>query len=457
VKRAIAALLLLAFAGIGGALAYQAAVRERDYRALLVRGDTALRDAQTLGAIEAYSGAIALHPDSTVAHLRRGETYRQLGDFDAAARDFRIASDLDPTATRPLEALGDALYRRQWFKHSVDVYERRLRLDERSSEFSYKLALARYRDRNVEGARAALSQAIRLNDQLPDAYYLLGLCLREEGRSPEAVNAFERAVALSPGLVPAREELADVYGALGRRPDQLEQLQVLALLDRTRVERQVAVSLAQGRAGHGELAVLTLSSALERTSDRGRIYGALGRVWLEMADTRDDALSKALEALERVALTADASSEVMTLYGRALVKANKPEVAEQALRQATRRFPVEPGAFVVYADVAERQNHIDAARAALIDYDALVSDGTGFASRAARIGRLSLRLAEPSVAVAWFHRASTASPGDIGVLASLAEAQLSAGDRAAAQRTIASGLEKDPKNAALITLSQQER
>jgi tetratricopeptide (TPR) repeat protein len=457
VKRAVAALLLLALAGVGGAVAYQAANRERDYRALLRRGDGALRDGQTLGAIEAYSGAIALRPDSTLAHLRRGETYRQLSDFDAAARDFRTAADLDPSAARPLEALGDALYRRQWFKHSADIYEKRLRLDERSSEFSYKLALARYRDRDVEGALAALSQTIHINDQLPDAYYLLGLCLRERGRSREAVNAFERAVALSPGLVPAREELADAYGALGHRPDQLEQLQVLALLDRTRVERQVAVSLAQAHAGHGELAVLTLSSALERTSDQGRIYGALGRVWLDMADTRDDALSKALEALERVAFTPDASSEVMTLYGRALVKANKPEIAEQALRQATRRFPVELGAFVAYADVSERQNHIDAARAALIDYDALVSDETDLASRAARIGRLSLRLDEPSAAVAWFHRASAASPGDVGLLASLAEAQLRAGDRAAAQRTIASGLEKDPKNAALVTLSQQER
>jgi len=456
VKRSLAAFVLLALAGVGGGLAYQAANRERDYRALLGRGDAALRDGQTLGSIEAYSGAIALRPDSTLAHLRRGETYRQLSDFDAAARDFRAAADLDPSATRPLEALGDALYRRQWFKHSADIYEKRLRLDERSSEFSYKLALARYRDRNVEGAVAALSQTIHLNDQLPDAYYLLGLCLREKGRSPEAVNAFERAVALSPGLIPAREELADLYGALGRRPDQLEQLQVLALLDRPRVERQVAVSLAQARAGHGELAVLTLGSALERTSDQSRIYGALGRVWLEMADTRDDALSKALEALERVALMADASSEVLTLYGRALVKANKPEVAEQALRQATRRFPVEPGAFVAYADVAERQNHIDAARDSLIDYNALVSDEADFPSRAGRIGRLSLRLDEPSAAVAWLHRASAASPGDVGLLASLAEAQLRAGDRTAAQRTIAGGLEKDPKNAALLTLSQRE-
>jgi tetratricopeptide (TPR) repeat protein len=457
VKRALAALLLLALAGVGGALAYQAATRERDYRALLARGDAALRDAQTFGAIEAYSGAIALRPDSMLAHLRRGETYRQLGGVDAAARDFRTAADLDPSATRPLEALGDALYQRQWFRHSADMYEKRLRLDERSSEFSYKLALAHYRDRNIESALAALTQAIRQNDQLPDVYYLLGLCLREKGRSAEAVNAFERAVALSPGLVPAREELADAYGALGRGPDQLEQLQVLALLDRSRVERQVAVSLAQARAGHGELAVLTLGSALERTSDQSRIYSALGRVWLEMADARGDALSKALEALERVALTADASSEVMTLYGRALVKANKLEAAEQALQQATRRFPLDPDAFVAFADVAERQNDLDAARTALVDYDALVSDEADFSSRAARIGRLSLRLDEPSAAVTWFQRSAAARPGNVGLLASLADAQLQAGDRAAAQRTIASGLEKDPTNAALLALSHRER
>jgi tetratricopeptide (TPR) repeat protein len=457
VKRTLALLLVLALAGVGGALVYQAANRERDYRALLGRGDAALKDAQMLGAIEAYSGAIALRPDSMLAHLRRGETYRRLGDFDAAARDFRAAADLDPSATRPLEALGDALYQRQWFRHSADIYEKRLRLDERSSEFSYKLALARYRDRNVEGALAALTQAIHLKDQLPDAYYLLGLCLREKGRSAEAVDAFERAVALSPGLVPARDELVELYGALGRRPDQLEQLQVLALLDRTRVERQVAVSLAQARAGHGELAVLTLGSALERASDQSRIYGALGRVWLDMADTRDDALSKALEALARVASTADASSEVMALYGRALVKANKPEAAEEALRQATRRFPVNPATFVAYADIAERQNHIDAARAALVDYGALVFDEADFASRAARIGRLSLRLDEPSAAVTWFQRASAARAGDVDLLASLADAQLRAGDRTAAHRTIASGLEKDPTNAALVALSQRER
>ena len=51
-----------------------------------------------------------------LAYLRRGETYQrrgERGDLDAAARDFRKAAALDPTATRPLEALGDVLYQLQ--------------------------------------------------------------------------------------------------------------------------------------------------------------------------------------------------------------------------------------------------------------------------------------------------------------------------------------------------------
>src|SRR5207248_10787329 len=106
------ALLIAAVAvsALAVALAYQVAARDRDYRALLARGDTALHEDQTFGAIEAYSGAIALHPDSMLPHLRRAETYQRRGELDEAARDFRAAAALDPTATRPLEALGDVLY-----------------------------------------------------------------------------------------------------------------------------------------------------------------------------------------------------------------------------------------------------------------------------------------------------------------------------------------------------------
>src|SRR5687768_10546992 len=139
-KRALAALLFVALASIGGMLAYQAVTREQEYRALLSRGDAALRAGETFAALEAYSGAIAIRPDSMLPHLRRGESYRQRNDFDAAARDFRVASNLDPSAMRPLEALGDVEYQRQWFNRAAEVYEARLRLDERSPVVWHKLA-----------------------------------------------------------------------------------------------------------------------------------------------------------------------------------------------------------------------------------------------------------------------------------------------------------------------------
>lgn len=459
-KRSIAAMTLLALAGVGAAVAYQAAARQRDYSALLTRGDRALRDEQTVGAIEDYSGAIALRPDSMLAYLRRGQTYQRRGDrgdLEAAVRDFRRASALDPTATRPLEALGDALYQLQRYDRAADAYERSVRLDDRSARVTYKLALAHYRSRAFDAALSALDEAVRLDDRMADAPYLLGLCLRETGRIPDARRAFERAVSLEPGFIPAREELAELYGGMGRRSEQLEQLQVLAALDRDSVERQVAIGMAHARGGHWDLAVLTLGGALERHPTEPEIYRALGKVWLDRP--RDDAafLSKAREALERVASSPGATSESLTLYGRALIEAGEVDAAERTLQQATTRYPVEPAAFLLYASTAEQQNHLDAARSALIRYGGLTASNADFASRAARIASLSMRLHDPRTAAVWFDRASSSSPNDLTLVAALADAQIRNGDRTAAQATLARGLEKDPSHPQLLALARRAR
>src|SRR5881396_2974440 len=165
-------MVVLAIAGVAGAVAYQAAARDRDYRALLARGDS----------------------------------YQRRGDLDAAARDFRMAAALDPTATRPLDELGDVMYQLQRFRRAGEIYESCLKLDDRSAVVSFKLALARYRYGDIDAALAALTQAIRLNDRAADTYYLLGLCLRGKRRYPDAEQALERAIALSPGLIAARDE-----------------------------------------------------------------------------------------------------------------------------------------------------------------------------------------------------------------------------------------------------------
>src|SRR4029079_5498394 len=105
-------------------------------------------------------------PESMLAHLRRGETYQRRGELDEAARDFRTAASLDPTAPRPLEALGDVLYQLQRYERAAEAYASNLRLDDRSAAVSYKLALAQYRAGTFEAALSTLASTVKLNDRL---------------------------------------------------------------------------------------------------------------------------------------------------------------------------------------------------------------------------------------------------------------------------------------------------
>jgi tetratricopeptide (TPR) repeat protein len=421
----VAALLALA---IGGTVVYQAAARQRAYETRIARGDAALGDDQTFAAIEAYSGAIELRSDSMLAYLRRGETYQRRGDrgdLDLAARDFRTAASLDPGSTRSLEELGDVLYQLHRYDRAAEAFERCARIDDRLARVVFKLALARYHNGDFDAAMASAAQALRLDDKISGAYYVLGLSLREKGRTADALAALEKAVAVEPASIPVREELAELYASLDRRSDELVQLQLLAGLDRTHAERQVALGMAHARAHRYELAVLTLGNALERTPNDLTLHAALGRVWLDAARTRDDrdALAKALEALSRAASDPNASSEVLTLYGRALLQDDDSAGAERVLRRATTTYPVDPESLMLYATAAERERHVAAAREALIQYGVLTADKSDVAGREARIASLSLRLKEPDVAIAWLQRAQLANPNDARLASALADAR----------------------------------
>jgi tetratricopeptide (TPR) repeat protein len=449
----------LALAAGAVALVYQAAARDRDYRRLLTRGDAAVRDEQTFGAIEAYSGAIALRPDAMLPHLRRGETYLRRGEFAEAARDFRAASTLDPTATRPLEALGDVFYQMKRFARAADSYARNLEVDDRSADVSYKLALSQYRMGELDAALATLATTLTLSDGSADAHYLMGLCLRDQNRVTEAIDAFQTAVAVAPGHIPAREELSDLYRAAGRRTEEIEQLQMIATLDRDHVERQVALGLAQARAGQEETAVATLGAALDRSPEHPLVYRALGEVWLDWAQAHDDRvyLSKALEALGRVASGPDANSDILTLYGRALLLDGRLDAAERVLQQATLHYPIDPTSLLQYATVAERLGRLDAGRQALVDYSGLIGEDGHTAAPVSEVAALSLRLHDPQTAVAWLDRGLRLQPEDVDLLAQMAEAQILAGNKPGAQAALTRGLLKDPANQKLLALTRRVR
>jgi cellulose synthase operon protein C len=406
-RRYLAAALVLSAAVATGAAVYTVYASDREYSRLIAAGDAAMADDQPFVALEAYSGAIALRPDSMLAHLKRGMTYRGRGELNAALTDLRRASELDPTATLPLELLGDTLLSLQRFGRAAERYETYLELDDRSAGVWYKLGLAKYRAGQRTAARDALRQAVGLDKSLAQAHLLLGLCLRDAEQLAQARLSLEAAVALAPALTAAREALAGVYTALAEHTRAIDQLEALAALDPTRPDRQVALGRAYARARRHEAAVVTLSRAVERFPTEPQVYGGLGRVWLDAAEARADdvALKKAIEALSTAASHSDVDSATLTDLARAWQIAGDTNAAERTLRRAVARLPVEPDAYLRLGRLAGAAGRAQEARDALIRYATLVGDDEPLAGVLTQIASYSIRLGEPRLALRWIDRA----------------------------------------------------
>jgi tetratricopeptide (TPR) repeat protein len=434
-RRLVAACLVLA-AGAGAAVAYTAAARDREYRRLIAAGEAALAARQTSTAIEAFSGAVALKPDAMLAHLKRGETYRRQGDLRAALRDLRAAAELDPSATRPLEPLGDVTLELQRPELAAERYAAYVRLDDRSPRVLYKLALSHYRAGNPAEALTWIHRALALDAGLADAHYLLGLCLSAERQTTRARRALERAVALDAGHIPAREALAALHRAAGRHADAAEHLEAVAALDRADPRRLIALGLEYADARRTDLAVATLGRAAERFPQNVQVYAALGAIWLRVAEETGDrvALGKAREALRTAVVRGGAGPE-LALYGQAQLHSGDLRGAVRSLREAASHLPVTPSTLLTLAAAAERAGDRRTARDALERHVALTVGQPPSAVACRRLGDLSSAIGDIGRAVHWWRRAAE-THADAPLLLRLAEAEAKIGEADRARATL---------------------
>ncbi len=460
-KRTALIALGVAVAAVAAALIYTAAAREAEYRRLITEGEKALTTDQTFVAVENFSGAVALKPESMLGYLRRGEAYRRRGgadDLQKAMRDLRKAAEIDPSALKPQEELGDVSFALEKFARAAEAYDAYLKLDDQAYQVRYKLGLSRFRLGDVAGAIAALRQAVSLNDRFPEAHYLLGVCYAQAGRTAEGVASLERSLQLAPTLLAARQELVRLLLVLKRDNDAIRELEKLAAFEPGRLDYLVDAALIYGKLGRTDLAVTELNRALERDPAQPLVYQALGRVWLEAAETHQDdrgALNKAMNALDQAVRAPNPTSEALTLYGRALVLNGDSNGAQQAFQQAVLKTPVDPDAYLELASLSQRRGDLPTARDALVRYLALTTDAAARREMPERIGEMSLRLGQPADAAKWFQQAAEAGDDDPATTTRLATLQLRAGDRTGAAATVEKGLAKSPANAALLALKRQ--
>ena len=314
----------------------------------------------------------------------------------------------------------------------------------------------------MTAALAPLERLVAKHDAFGEAHYLLGLARRDTGQPPEAaIAALEHAVKVAPGLLAAREELADLYRITGQRVQELRQLQALADAD-SQPSRRLAIALAQADADQYDGALGTVSEVLVRTPADSRAQSTLARVLLARAEGRPDraAVTRALVALERALGGTARRSEGMALLGRALYLSGDPVGAERILREAVATSPVEPDAFRYLADAAARLGHDIVARDALLNLDLIEGDTAPplvRASRARRIGEWSLRADDPRSAALHLASAVELGASDPQTLGLLARARWALGELDAARSALKQALALAPRDPELQRLARTMR
>ena len=87
----------------------------------------------------------------------------------------------------------------------------------------------------------AQRSAVTLRPAFPEAWNELGFALRNQGRYPESLQAYDEALRLRPNFPEALEYLGEAYVKLGRLDDARRVLDRLRPLDRGRAQELAEV------------------------------------------------------------------------------------------------------------------------------------------------------------------------------------------------------------------------
>ena len=254
-------------------------------------------------AEEAALKALGIDQRLPEAHFALGYVYEMKEEWDKEEGAMRRVLLLNPNHAHAHDSLGDVYYQRDQLEEAIAEYQTALRLDPFHPRAPIQLA-ATYE--KAGQYRAAIAQLERTSEVLPDfdwTWIYLGDLHHWTGNYDQALQAYQRALAIDPTNIDAKVGLGLTYAAMRRfeegeqiankllessskpREENADYLFLVAMLDRTR--------------GDHEKAITSLEKAMSAARRRYyRIYmGAFGETYALMGD-QDKAIDYYRKALE---------------------------------------------------------------------------------------------------------------------------------------------------------------
>ncbi|HJR61099.1 MAG TPA: sulfatase-like hydrolase/transferase [Vicinamibacterales bacterium] len=169
-------------AGVRGPDPKDRIARQREYNRLMSEAIDDLRAQQPEAAITKFKRLVGMNDKAYDLHQFLGEAYERLGRPEQALGEYAYAAILNPVSVIPLVSAAEVHLKRG----------------------------------NLANARTQLADALKVQEDSYDVQALSGRILEREGRLPEALEAYERAVAINGANPRARAQIAAIATRIKR-------------------------------------------------------------------------------------------------------------------------------------------------------------------------------------------------------------------------------------------------
>jgi tetratricopeptide (TPR) repeat protein len=267
-----------------------------------------LRDAFAVGPEERLAvvrAAVTRDSANTALHLLLGSVLMELGDLQPAQDALEQASAQSPDWEAVWFEYGKLWLRADELGRAAEKFAEAARLMPTFSAALSNLGAALAETERPEEAIAALEQALRHDPAAYQTLNNLAVVYREQGRLDEAVEGGRRVVALAPGFVFGRYNLAHALFLSGRFVEARDTYADAHARDPQKNAVQAArLAVSRAAVGDGALAVSEMAAVLARVPDELKAMiteeaEATLEALLEVPQVPQDAVAALLEAVRK--------------------------------------------------------------------------------------------------------------------------------------------------------------
>jgi arylsulfatase A-like enzyme/Tfp pilus assembly protein PilF len=198
----------------------------RILEAHLITGNLYMKKSDFARARQNFQNALDLDPDFVGAIFGLAFAYEREMNYEGARAGFERLIQIDPKDPKPYFHLGEIAAAEKKFEEALPYFSKTVELEPEQAAFRNRLGACYLELKQYDRARKEVSQAMQMNERLPNAHFTMALILEELQEWNPAIDAYRKELELYPESYPARFNLSRIFRKLGDRSEEKKELEL---------------------------------------------------------------------------------------------------------------------------------------------------------------------------------------------------------------------------------------